>query len=166
MGQLSLPWMKMFLRSEISGSFLRGSPRSACSRPMCTRHGGSGLSGASGFITRKFEDVRGVDHEQARRERRVKLERKIDDLTGAIELAKRTSEGFDNEVVKEINDFERIKRAEFKLQLGGLADAHIDYYGKVTSIWEQYAIFGATSSAQTTYYDRFIPLTLLGIDLR
>ncbi|PNH46780.1 hypothetical protein VD0004_g1363 [Verticillium dahliae] len=101
-------------------------------------HGGSGLSGASGFITRKFEDVRGVDHEQARRERRVKLERKIDDLTGAIELAKRTSEGFDNEVVKEINDFERIKRAEFKLQLGGLADAHIDYYGKVTSIWEQY----------------------------
>ncbi|CRK33197.1 hypothetical protein BN1723_003896 [Verticillium longisporum] len=53
-------------------------------------------------------------------------------------LVPRTSEGFDNEVVKEINDFERIKRAEFKLQLGGLADAHIDYYGKVTSIWEQY----------------------------
>ncbi|ROT39343.1 hypothetical protein SODALDRAFT_378442 [Sodiomyces alkalinus F11] len=101
-------------------------------------YGQSGLSGASGFLTRKLEDVRGVDHEQARRERRVKLERRIDELTTAIEQAKRASEGFDNEVVKEVNDFERIKRAEFRTQLGGLADAHLDYYNKVIDVWEGY----------------------------
>lgn len=101
-------------------------------------HGPSGLAGASGFITRKFEDVRGVDHEQARRERKVKLERRIDELSNTIEQAKRTSEGFDNEVVKEVSDFERIKRSEFKQQLGGLADAHTDYYDKMIGVWEEY----------------------------
>lgn len=105
---------------------------------MQSGHGPSGLAGASGFITRKLEDVRGVDHEQAKRERKVKVERRIDDLTHAIEQAKRTSEAFDNEVVKEVQDFERIKRLEFKKQMGGLADAHTDYYSKVIDVWEGY----------------------------
>ncbi|KAJ4160902.1 intercellular trafficking and secretion [Fusarium oxysporum] len=45
---------------------------------------------------------------------------------------------FDDEVVKEVADFERIKRIEMKSQLGGLADAHIEFYGEVASIWEKY----------------------------
>ncbi|KAH6687844.1 hypothetical protein F5X68DRAFT_206347 [Plectosphaerella plurivora] len=101
-------------------------------------YGPTGLAGASGFITRKLEDVRGVDHEQAKRERRVKMERRIDDLTTAIEQAKRTSEAFDNEAVKEVQDFERIKRIEFRKQMGGLADAHDEYYTKVIDVWERY----------------------------
>ncbi|KAI3537433.1 PX domain-containing protein [Colletotrichum paranaense] len=101
-------------------------------------HGSGGLSGASGRLMRKLEDVRGVDHEQARRDRQRKLEMNIDKLTTEAERAKKTSEMFDDEVVKEVADFERIKRVEFKKQLGGLADSHIEFYDEVTEIWESY----------------------------
>ncbi|OAA63756.1 vacuolar targeting protein [Niveomyces insectorum RCEF 264] len=100
--------------------------------------GGSALAGASGFLRSKLEDVRGVDHEQSRRERQRKLELRVEELTAEVERAKRTSALFDEEVVKEVADFERIKRVEFKRQLGGLTDAHIAYYGAVTGVWEAY----------------------------
>ena len=100
--------------------------------------GGGALSGAGGFIRSKIEDVRGVDHEQSRRERQRKLELRVDELTREAETARKTSEMFDEEVVKEVGDFERIKRVEFKRQLGGLADSHIDFYGGVIDIWEKY----------------------------
>ncbi|KAF9875706.1 vacuolar targeting protein [Colletotrichum karsti] len=100
--------------------------------------GSGGLSGASGRLMRKLEDVRGVDHEQSRRDRQRKLEMSIDKLTTEAERAKKTSELFDDEVVKEVADFERIKRVEFKKQLGGLADSHIEFYDDVIGIWEGY----------------------------
>lgn len=103
-----------------------------------TGGGGGALAGASGFIRSKLEDVRGVDHEQSRRERQRKLELRVDELTTEVERAKKTSELFDEEVVKEVADFERIKRIEFKKQLGGLADAHIAYYDAVSGVWEAY----------------------------
>ena len=55
-----------------------------------------------------------------------------------MQNAKRTSEAFDNEAVKEVQDFERIKRIEFRKQMGGLADAHDEYYTKVIDVWERY----------------------------
>jgi len=97
-----------------------------------------GLTGASGFIRSKLEDVRGVDHEQARRERHRKLEIRIEELTTEVESAKNMSKLFDEEVVREVVDFERIKRLEFKHQLGDLADAHVEFYGHVEATWEQY----------------------------
>ncbi|KAI0006489.1 hypothetical protein F4779DRAFT_19044 [Xylariaceae sp. FL0662B] len=100
--------------------------------------GGGALGGAGGFIRSKIEDVRGVDHEASRRERLRKLEIRIDELTTEAERAKKTSEMFDEEVVKEVVDFERIKRVELKRQFGGLADAHVDFYGAVADVWEQY----------------------------
>lgn len=103
-----------------------------------TGGGGGALAGASGFLRSKLEDVRGVDHEQSRRERQRKLELRVDELTSEVERAKKTSELFDEEVVKEVADFERIKRIEFKKQLGGLADAHIAYYDAVSGVWEAY----------------------------
>lgn len=103
-----------------------------------TGSGGGALAGASGFLRSKLEDVRGVDHEQSRRERQRKLELRVDELTSEVERAKKTSELFDEEVVKEVADFERIKRVEFKKQLGGLADAHIAYYDAVAGVWEAY----------------------------
>ncbi|KAH6959289.1 hypothetical protein HG530_009419 [Fusarium avenaceum] len=99
-------------------------------------HGGG--SGAGSFLRSKIEDVRGVDHEQARRERTRKLELRVEELTHEVESARKTSDMFDDEVVKEVADFERIKRIEMKSQLGGLADAHIEFYGEVASIWEKY----------------------------
>lgn len=97
-----------------------------------------GSVGATGFLRQKIEDVRGVDHEQSRRERQRKLEVSISRLTTEVESAKKTSEAFDEEVVKEVQDFERIKAAEFRHTLTGLADAHMDFFRSNIETWEQF----------------------------
>jgi len=116
--------------------------KSTTERDSLQGHGGhsysGGSSGPGGFLRNKIEDVRGVDHEQARRERARKLEMRVEELTAEVERARATSNLFDDEVVREVGDFERIKRIEFKAQLGGLADAHVQFYGEVGSLWEQY----------------------------
>lgn len=102
-------------------------------------HLASGPSmGASGFIRAKIEDVRGVDHETARRERVRKLEVSIRRLQDEVEGAKKTSEAFDEEVVKEVADFERIKAVEFRDTLGGLADANCDFFRGTIETWEKF----------------------------
>jgi len=94
--------------------------------------------GPGGFILSKIEDVRGVDHEQSRRTRIRESEMKIEELTKAAEEAKKVTEAFDEEVVREVHDFERIKRIEFKTQFNALADAHVGFYGNTIETWERY----------------------------
>ena len=102
-------------------------------------YGSGGLAGgASGFLRSKLEDVRGVDHEQARRERQRKLELRIEELTREVEEAKRMSEMFDDEVVRETVDFERIKRGEMRGEFRALADAHVEFYDGCIGVWEGY----------------------------
>jgi sorting nexin-4 len=79
-----------------------------------------------------------VDHEQSRRERQRKLEVQISRLQTEVEGAKKTSEAFDEEVVKEVQDFERIKAVEFRDALGGLADAQMDFFKNNMQIWERF----------------------------
>lgn len=105
---------------------------------LAATHGSGGHTGAGGFIRSKIEDVRGVDHEQSRRERLRRLEIRIEELTGGVEEAKKVSEAFDEEVVREVHDFERIKRIEFKTQFGSLADSHVEFYDKTIRNWEKY----------------------------
>ncbi|KAF2460066.1 putative sorting nexin-4 [Lineolata rhizophorae] len=100
-------------------------------------YGGAGL-GASAFLRSKIEDVRGVDHEQSRRERVRKLELQIERLTREVDDAKTTMEAFDEQVVKEVADFERIKAVEFRDTLGDLADAHVDFYKSTIDTWERF----------------------------
>ena len=100
--------------------------------------GGGAFAAAGGFVQSKIEDVRGVDHEQSRHKRQRKLELRIEELTAEVERARRTSDMFDEEVVKEVADFERIKRIEFKRQFGALAAAHMDFYSGVIDVWERY----------------------------
>lgn len=107
---------------------------------LASSHGASGLGGPGGFIRSKIEDVRGVDHEQSRRERVRKLELQIERLTREVEEAKKTTEMFDEEVVREVADFERIKAVEFRDTLGGLADAHVRFYAGVIGTWERYIV--------------------------
>jgi sorting nexin-4 len=95
-------------------------------------------SSPASFIRSKMEDMRGVDHEQARRERIRKLELRIDELTREVDSAKTTSEMFDEEVVREVADFERIKGVEFRDSLGSLAESHIEFYQGVLSTWERF----------------------------
>ena len=99
---------------------------------------GPGPTGPSGFIRAKIEDVRGVDHEAARRDRVRKLENEIRRLQDEVESAKRTSEMFDDEVVKEVSDFERIKATEFRDTLGGLAEANCEFFRSTIGIWEKF----------------------------
>jgi len=93
-------------------------------------------SGAGGFIRSKVEDIRGVDHEQSRKERVRKLELRIDELTREVEDSRKTTEAFDEEVVREIADFERIKGLEMRDTMGDLATAHINFYQGQIDIWE------------------------------
>ncbi|KAI9794164.1 MAG: intercellular trafficking and secretion [Peltula sp. TS41687] len=103
---------------------------------LASSHGSSGLTGPGGFLRSKIEDVRGVDHEQSRRERVRKLELRIDELTREVEDTRRTSEAFDVEVVREVADFEAIKGIEFADTLGALADAHVAFYRETVRSWE------------------------------
>ncbi|KAI9741105.1 MAG: intercellular trafficking and secretion [Cirrosporium novae-zelandiae] len=92
--------------------------------------------GPTSFLRSKLEDVRGVDHEAARRERVRKLELRIEDLVREVEDARKTSEMFDEQVVREVTDFERIKKIEFKEQLGMLADRQTEFFAAVVEVWE------------------------------
>ena len=105
---------------------------------LASAQSGSGLVGPGSFIRSKIEDVRGVDHERSRRERVRRLELSIEKLTKDVEDAKRLSERFDEEVVREVGDFERIKAVEFRDTLGGLAVRHVDFYLGVMGTWEGY----------------------------
>ncbi|KAF2753212.1 hypothetical protein EJ05DRAFT_470441 [Pseudovirgaria hyperparasitica] len=104
---------------------------------LASQHGSSGL-GASGFLRAKLEDVRGVDHEQSRRDRVRKLELEIERLQLNVEEAKKASETADESTVKEIADFERIKAVEFKDTLGDLADTHIAFFKGTIDTWEKF----------------------------
>ncbi|KAH0831433.1 hypothetical protein AYO21_06437 [Fonsecaea monophora] len=100
---------------------------------------GSNLNPAT-FIRNKVEDMRGVDHETARRERARKLELKIAELNREVDSAKSTSEMFDEQVVREVADFERIKGVEFRDSLGALAMQHMEFYQNVISTWERFLV--------------------------
>jgi sorting nexin-4 len=111
--------------------------KSAADRDSLASATGAGM-GASGFLRSKVEDFRGIDHDQARRQRVRKLEVEIERLTGEVELSKKASEAFDEHTVKEVADFERIKAVEFKDTLGDLADAHVDFFQGTIETWEKF----------------------------
>jgi sorting nexin-4 len=83
------------------------------------------------FIRNRMEDMRGIDHEQSRKDRLRKLEIKILDLTREVEHAKLLSEAFDQEVEREGHEFEKIRGGEMKVTLGELADAKVEFFRKV-----------------------------------
>ncbi|KAF2403740.1 Phox-like protein [Trichodelitschia bisporula] len=110
--------------------------RAAADRDQLASQHGS--TGAGGFLRSKIEDVRGVDHEQARRDRQRKLEIQIQRLTREVEQAKIQSESFDDRTVSEVEEFERIKSVELQDTLGSLADSHIDFFKGTVETWEEF----------------------------
>lgn len=102
------------------------------------QYGTSSSLNPATFIRNKVEDMRGVDHEQARRERARRLELRIEELNREVDIAKSTSEMFDTQVMKEVDDFERIKGVEFRDSLGALAGKHIEFYQSVVHTWERF----------------------------
>ena len=107
--------------------------RDQLANPHSTTFSGGG---ASAFLQRKIEDVRGVDHEQARRDKQRKLELRIEELITGADEAQKETEAFDGEVVREVADFERIKTIEFRDTLGDLAEANVEFYRGMVKTWE------------------------------
>ncbi|KAI9669746.1 MAG: intercellular trafficking and secretion [Alyxoria varia] len=106
---------------------------------LASQHGSSSISsGAASFIRSKMEDVRGVDHEQSRRDRLRKTEMQIERLTREVDDSKKLSEAFDEQVIAEVGEFERIKACEFKETLGGLANAEIDFWKGTIDTWQDF----------------------------
>lgn len=105
-----------------------------------SQYGSSSSLNPATFIRNKVEDMRGVDHEQARRERARKLELRIEELNREVDIAKSTSEMFDQQVMKEVDDFERIKGLEFRDSLGSLAEKNIEFYSNVVDTWERFLL--------------------------
>lgn len=91
--------------------------------------------GSSNFFTNKFEELTGVNHEVARREKLSKLEKKIENLTGEVENAKKVVESFEKQTIHEIQYFENIKSVELKNTLGDLADNNIEFYKNLIEKW-------------------------------
>ncbi|ODQ65941.1 hypothetical protein NADFUDRAFT_24834 [Nadsonia fulvescens var. elongata DSM 6958] len=92
--------------------------------------------GGSNFLRSKVEDIRGLDHEQVKRDRLVRTKAKIVDLTREAQDAKATSEAFDEQTIREVAVFERIRADELKGSLGELADHHIGFYKSLIDDWE------------------------------
>ena len=90
------------------------------------------------FIKNKMEDMRGIDHETAKADRLRKLELKIQELNREVDSAKQTSEMFDEQVVREVGDFERIKGLEFRDSLGALAGKNVEFYKGTIATWERF----------------------------
>ena len=97
------------------------------------------------FIRNKMDDIRGhghgqhsLDQEAARQERCRKLELRVEELSREVNGARSTSEMFDEHVVREVADFERIKSLEFRDTLGALAGAHEAFYRRTVDTWERF----------------------------
>lgn len=91
--------------------------------------------GGSNFFTNKFEELAGVNHEVARKEKISKLERKIQDLTKEVDSAKKLVDSFEKQAFNEIQYFENIKSIELKDTLGDLADNNISFYKNLIEKW-------------------------------
>ena len=63
---------------------------------------------------------------------------RIHDLAREVEGEKQTSELFDEQVVREVGDFERIKAAEFRDTLGSFATNNAEFYRNVIDTWERF----------------------------
>jgi sorting nexin-4 len=92
--------------------------------------------GGTNFIMNKVEDFRGVNHEQAHKERLRKLEVRIEELTKEAESAKEVSGTFEEFALNEIAIFERIKYLEMKDTMKSLAENNITFYEGLIKGWE------------------------------
>ncbi|ORX60664.1 hypothetical protein DM01DRAFT_1300536 [Hesseltinella vesiculosa] len=84
----------------------------------------------------KLNQVRGVDIEQARREKLVRLELKIKELQEEVARTSDISQDFSEQVKDEYSLFQHTKTNEIKSSLSAYADCHIQFYEKSLAIWE------------------------------
>ncbi|KAI8088737.1 uncharacterized protein BX664DRAFT_385346 [Halteromyces radiatus] len=91
----------------------------------------------SEMVIDKIKEVRGVDMEQARREKLVRLEMKIKELQDEVARTNDISHEFSEQVVDEFSLFQQCKTNDIKRGFSAYADSHIEFYQKGISIWEK-----------------------------
>ncbi|KAI9318375.1 lipid binding protein [Dichotomocladium elegans] len=104
-----------------------------------TLHPGRNLDGGlniAEIVTDKINEVRGINIQQTRREKLVRLERKIKELESEVARANDVSNAFSNQIIKEYDVFERAKTEEIKQGLMAYADSHIKFFEQGASVWE------------------------------
>lgn len=92
-------------------------------------------SGSKNFFRARIEDVRGIDHENAKSERIRRLDSKIQSLSLEVDNVKAASDTFQELAINEIAIFQNTKTHEMKETLGSLADNHIAYYQSLICEW-------------------------------
>ncbi|CAG8481128.1 4764_t:CDS:10 [Acaulospora morrowiae] len=98
---------------------------------------GKSSTGISSFLREKVDNIKGVDQEQAKRERLQKLDAKIAELKTEVENSQDISNKFSSEVTKEYEVFQNSKTVELKDYLLSYTDSHIDFYRQGIKLWEE-----------------------------
>lgn len=93
-------------------------------------------NGATNFLRAKIEDVRGVNHELARKERLANLETKIQSLQDEVRNVEQSNASFQEILLNEVQIFEQNKQIEMKKTLSTLADANIAFYQSIIDEWK------------------------------
>ncbi|EGG09110.1 uncharacterized protein MELLADRAFT_34568 [Melampsora larici-populina 98AG31] len=97
---------------------------------------GYGGLGLSSYLKDKIELFRGSEADTSREAKIHRLDSKIKDLQDAVTAAHETSDGFNEEVLKEHSIFQSGKRQELKELFSDLADGNIAMYKKSIQDWE------------------------------
>ncbi|RKP10908.1 hypothetical protein THASP1DRAFT_12213, partial [Thamnocephalis sphaerospora] len=95
-----------------------------------------GPTGLTSFIKGKYDEMKGVDAESARRQKIDRLEEHIDELQNAVNETHDVSTLFSREVLREFNNFQTGKTLELKEFLSEYAESQADFYRKSASLWE------------------------------
>ncbi|CAG8765136.1 14793_t:CDS:10 [Cetraspora pellucida] len=98
---------------------------------------GKSSTGISSFLRETVDNIKGVDQEQAKRERLQKLDAKIAELKKEVENSNDVSDQFSLEVAKEYEIFQIAKNIEMKDCLLAYADSHVEFYRQGVELWEE-----------------------------
>jgi len=91
--------------------------------------------GISGFFKDKMNDFKGVDPEKARQSRLSKLEGKIEELETAVKNSEETSLKFSDQVLDDVNLFNKGKLIDFKGLFREFTDAQLKFHQEGMSFW-------------------------------
>lgn len=95
-----------------------------------------GSSGLLSSIRDKYDEIKGVDQEQAKHDKLERLKFRIAELQEAVESSNSVSAAFSNEVSKEFDRFEVAKVVDLKVALKEYTAGQVDFYKKGAELWE------------------------------
>ncbi|KAI9597349.1 hypothetical protein BDF19DRAFT_420754 [Syncephalis fuscata] len=95
-----------------------------------------GATGLTSYIKGKYEEMKGVDMEQARQQKLLRLEKRIDELQVAVNETHDVSLLFSREVIREFNNFQTDKATDMKEFLQQYAESQAEFYRKSATLWD------------------------------